>query len=902
MQNKRILSLVLGLIFLMTLSGCSTTSKVVDSNVSHEAVADLSWDEAKARKARVSRIIYDLEIDLMSAAVTAEEAHYEATLNLSFVLSGIGQNLRLDFFEGDVKSLVVNGKTIGLEAKKKYWIDLPSTALVEGSNSVIVEYAQKYSRTGEGLHRFTDPIDKRVYLYTQFEPYDANRFMPCFDQPDLRAVLKLKVQAPKQWVVVTSAAEATSRIKGASKYWVFQPSAEISTYLFSLAAGPYAEYKETYRRVDKSVVPLRLFIRQSLKNYLKSDEWFRTSKDGLAYFENYFGVRYPFGKLDQLVVPEFNAGGMENVGAITYSEWAVPRAPLTRKTRQWVSGLLLHEIAHMWFGDLVTMAWWNDLWLNESFATYMSTIAQAEATDFKESWQSFAASTKNRAYIEDAMITTHPIEAPINRVKEAMTNFDGITYNKGASVLKQLNYYMTSADFRSGIREYFKSYAFSNTNLNQFIGSLQKHTKKDLTRWSERWLKQSGTDEVTTAWTCEGSKLRKVDVTLVTTEGRQARPQSIEVGLYKNVAGKVLIRARSRVDFEGSASTQTIGIRGDWDCPDFVYPNHDDHGYVLVKLDPKSLMFLSSNLSSVEDLTTRSMVWNDIWRMVRDTEVSLKTYVEVIANNFSREKDETILLQILSTIYRSSGSVLTYWPTGSTSLAEREKFVVLMETEFLRRMKESPSGSDAEKIWYDAFLQTAETDLSIEQLYKWYLAGQVSKDFKLDIDRQWSIASQLSRYQHPKAQIVLAQMKKKDSSDKGIKAALSVEATGPSIEVKKRWVEEFVVLPRVKEARSLEETRAILYALFPNEQKDLKLGFSDDFFRYLQKYRNSEEHLRVGTVLNSLLPLACEDRASARLKQKVGTYSDMNPTFKKRFMMSLEEDERCQRIRARSGL
>lgn len=905
-QTSHVVS-VLSFVMLSALfaTGCSTASKASSANsnaVTPEDQSDLTWVEAKERKARLSHVVYDLSVDLTAGASSDPVARYTGVLNLQFDLKNAAKDLRLDFFEGDVKSMTVNGKSVALTQKKKYWIVLPGATLVEGANVVHVEYSQEFSRTGEGLHRFVDPVDKKVYLYTQFEPYDANRFVPCFDQPDLRSILKLRAKAPKSWTVISSALETENVVKGANREWTFAPSAEIATYLFSLHAGPYSIVKDTFKRADGSGFPLRIFVRGSLKKFLNEREWIKTTKDGIAFYENYFGVRYPFTKLDQLIVPEFNGGGMENVGAITYYEWSLPRSQVTRKSRRGLSGLLLHEIAHMWFGDLVTMAWWNNLWLNESFATYMSFVSQAEATEFKEAWQTMAASLKNRAYVEDAMVTTHPIEAPITRVKEAMTNFDGITYNKGASALKQLNYYMTTEDFRSGVRDYFQTYSFQNTDLSQFIGSLQKHTKKDLSLWADRWLRQSGADTLSAAWVCEKDRLHAIDLTMTPTAGRRPRPQSVEVALFKMTGGKVGVSERVRADFDGTKST--IRLVGNFACPDFVYPNHDDQGYALVKLDSKSLAYLTDHLSQIDDLTTRSLVWNDIWRMVRDTEISLKTYVDVVTHHFGTETDEVIQQQVLGTIYNPGGSILSYWPTGAGAKLDRAKFVTTMEGEFLRRMKASPSGSDDEKLWYDAYVRVAESKGAIEQLHKWFVAGRISRRFPMDVERSWGATGLMTRYQHPNASIALQTMKKRDSSDRGAKAALAVEASMPTVEAKRKWIGEFIgANGQVSKARTLEETHSIIYSLFPLEQREMKLGFAKDFFNFLEKNRaTDDEQIRVRAVLGGLLPLNCQSDESKKLKEKMNQYSDITPSIRKSFLMNLEEDERCQRIRARSNL
>lgn len=916
--SSKILAFALLSTFLV--AGCSSSqhrSSAAAVGTKGEESSDLTWTDAKARKDRLSRVGYTVAIDITGAAAKAETARYTGTSTIQFDLKDAKTDLSLNFFEGAVDEIRVNGNLIPVTAKKKYHIVLPAATLVVGANTVMVKFDQEYSKTGQGLHRFVDSADGKVYLYSQFETFDANKFMPCFDQPDLRSTMRLTVTAPKNWHVVSATTEAKKTAAGKSATtWEFKETTAISSYLFSLHAGPYAVMTDRYTRKDGTSVPLRLFVRPSLKKFVVQKDWFGFSKKGLAFYENYFAVQYPFGKLDQVIAPEFNMGGMENVGAIVYTEWAVPRSKPKHSQRRSTAELVLHEIAHMWFGDLVTMAWWNDLWLNESFATYMSNLAMAEATEFKEAWQDFGAGSKKYAYIEDAMPTTHPIEAQINTVKEAESNFDSITYEKGASVMKQLAFHMTETSFRSGMREYFKTYAYQNTTLSQYIGALQKHTDKDLSLWASRWLKQSGIDQLATKWTCEGETLNKIEVELKTLAGREFRPQSTEVGLYKTNGGAVKTLDHVRVDFTKSTELKQI-LKGSWACPDFVYPNHGDYNYTQVTLDPKSVEFLTMNLVKVEDTIVRTLVWNDLWRMVRDVELPLKTYIDIVHNNFPKEKNEIILQQVVGTLARQSGSVLGYWPRGSAEeIKDRTEFVAQMEETFTKRLKAAKTGSDDEKFWFDSLAQLAETPKTMDQFYHWYQAGHVSKGFSLDLDRRWNLVSKLVRYQHPFAMEALEDMKSRDTSDRGKKSALAVAMLPPNYDIKAKGVEKYVgwTIGKTKEAKPfpvadakpdqipLQEAVQVMRAMFPTEQSELRLKFSKLFYDYLETNRKSEDTLRVSTVVNHLLPLDCQGTLSTQLKDRVGRYSDLNPSLKKDILMSVDEDERCQRVRRNSQL
>lgn len=913
------LKILLAAIWLFLLS-CSSTPQGTTARIQNAGTAaassDLLWTEAQERKLRLSNINYEVKVDL-----TGDSDQYSADYSVQFDLKDNDKDLRLDFFEGQVKDIKLNDQQLSASVKKPYWIELPASALKVGTNRLTLGYSQKYSKIGQGLHRFKDPEDGQYYLYSQFQPYYANRFLPSFDQPDLRATIKMQVTVPKGWQVITATRETAkmaavgqptgggyiseargSAMRGArgkitrpsteAELWDFPKSPAIATYLFSLHAGPYKVFSDTY--VNKgSRIPLRIFIRPAMAKYLDVNEWFTITKQGFKFFENYFAINYPFQKYDQLIVPESNFSGMENLAAVTYTEQVISRSKPTRNGRRSIANLMLHEMAHMWFGDLVTMAWWNDLWLNESFATLMASVAVDQATEFKDEWQNFAANVKRGAYIQDALTeTTHPIEVEVTRVKQALSIFDGITYNKGAAVMKQLRYFMTDEAFQKGIRQYMKKHAYQNTTLNDFIASLQAETKKDLSLWAERWLRQSGTDQVAATWTCQGNRLNQITVTMTPSTGAQFRPQSFELGLYQRKGNQVKIQNKVRADL---LSPEPKVIKGSWACPDFLYPNQGDHAYANVVLDQRSLELLTNHLSGVQDVLVRSLIWNDLWRMVRSSELPLKTYIAIVENNFSRETDEIILTQVVGSIGRSGGSVLAYWPdTTPEAVQARREFLNKMETDFIARLKKSESGSDIEKFWFDSLVRIGETPVALDATFAALQAGRVSPQFELDLDRKWGIVRQLTRFQHPQAQASLATLKKLDVSDRGLKSALSVDAVTPSLDVKRKWISEFTGRSN---SRPLEELQIVAYSLFPNEQKQLQTQFESTFIDYFKKNKNSEDEKRVATVVYGLMPLRCQAQASEKVKSLIESDKDMNPGLLKNLKMSLQEDERCQKIR-----
>ncbi len=846
-----------------------------------EQGSDLTRKDAIERSRQISEVSYELEVQL-----NAKSDFFSGKSLISFQIKDAGSPVRVDFSEGEIQALKINGVEQPLELKRPYWIHLPSESLKVGANTVEVAYTHKYSRMGQGLHRFEDPETKDVFLYTQFEVNDAQRFMPCFDQPDLRATLELTVVAPKNWQVVSTTRESKVQSKNKNeKIWTFQKTAKIATYLFSLHAGPYKVWKDKFGDLE-----LRLYARPSLARYIQPAEWFTITKQGFKFFNDFFAYPYPFGKYDQLIVPEFNAGAMENVGAVTFSERYVKRSQKTRDQRRGLAATILHEMAHMWFGNIVTMKWWNDLWLNESFASYLAAKSMFEATEFKEVWQEFFSREKGWAYWSDGLSTTHPIEADIPSVKAAFANFDGITYGKGASVLKQLQAYVGERGFKQGMQLYIRQHAFGNTELKDFVGALQKFTEKDLTTWSERWLKQSGADRLTTKWECKDEKLEKITLIDTPTKGARFRPQTVSVGLY-NVAKNGRIERAELI--EADLTSNTNEIKGSWSCPDMVYPNALDQGYAEVSLDSRTLALVKAKLSSLNDDLVRTMLWADLWHMVRETELPLKYYVSILKQHLPKENDAILLRMVARTLDRT----LEYWPKQAK--AERSSFVAWLESHLINRIKSARAGSDAQKFWADTFIDLAETSSGLEVLDKWLSNGQINSRFKIDLDRRWDIVRKFARHGHKSLNVELAKAKKLDRSDRGTREALSVEAIQPDLAIKRKWVD---VLKEPTPSVSLAEARAVLGSLFPYEQGDLAERFSSDFFAYVKANGQSENPELVTSVASGLNPLNCTENQSKQVKSFFAKEQSLEPSLKKSIQMQIDEDERCQRIRSMSLL
>ncbi len=488
--------------------------------------------EAKERASRVSDVAYTLFFDL-----NADKETYSgrATTQFHYRPSTDAFQLTIDFETGTVKTLLVNGTKVETPTYNGFFVTLPTSYLKPGTNSVEIEFEKPFSKSGDGFYRFKDPEDGRVYTFTDFEPFNANKLFPCFDQPDLKATYTMEVLAPNDWTVITAVRENKTKSEQGRVRWFFPTTLPFSTYIFSLHAGPYHVWKST-AKTQAGTIPLRLFARKTLAKYIDAQNWFKISTQGFQFFNAYFDTFYPFKKYDQVIVPDFNAGAMENVGAVTFSERFVFRGEPTRAQLLDRADVILHEMAHMWFGDLVTMKWWNDLWLNESFATFMAALASAEATEFKEAWQVFYEDTKTWAYWEDGLVTTHPIEVPVLSTDQAFANFDGITYGKGASVLKQVHFLIGAERFKAGVRDYFKKFAYKNAERKDFVSSLEQASGSNvLANWTGEWLQTKSFNVLEAEFKCDGGKITDflVHQKLEDPEHSTLRAHKTRVGLYK---------------------------------------------------------------------------------------------------------------------------------------------------------------------------------------------------------------------------------------------------------------------------------------------------------------------------------------------------------------------------------
>ncbi|AGP30341.1 aminopeptidase N [Corynebacterium terpenotabidum] len=646
---------------------------------------NLTRAEAAARSALIRDVHYVIDLDL-TAGGTPGQRTFPSMTTLSFTADTHGETF-LDLRADAVTAVILDGTDITAEA-----VPLSDGAydedrglqlvLTEGSHDLTVMADAVYSSTGEGLHRFTDPADGATYMYTQFEAADAKRVFACFDQPDIKATYEVSVKTPENWTVVTNNVVGISGELGVEVDGVAVHTAVVdyplSTYLIAFCVGPWAHVTDEWtgrplptpetegvtdtRLVPETdiTVPLGIYVRQSLADYLDADVIFEVTKAGFDYYAANFGVAYPFHKYDQIFCPEYNMGAMENAGCVTIRDEYVFRSAASHYEYERRADTILHELAHMWFGDLVTMQWWDDLWLNESFATWSSAMAQTHATEHTTAWVTFNSKEKSWAYGQDQLPSTHPVFSGANDLVEVDANFDGITYAKGASVLKQLAAYVGLEPFFAGIRAHFVNHAFANATFDDLLGALEKASGRDLSDWADQWLKTTGINTLGASFTTEGEGGPEAVYTsfAVTQTGAQpgagdTRTHRLAIGLYDLVgelddAGStpsVELRRRVELDVNGSR-TEVPELVGDQPA-DLVIVNDDDLAYGFVDLDADSLAFAVANIARISDPMARVLIWSAAWQATRNAQMQARDFVTLVARGAAAEDQLGVLEQIL---------------------------------------------------------------------------------------------------------------------------------------------------------------------------------------------------------------------------------------------------------------
>ncbi|MGP4051727.1 aminopeptidase N [Streptomyces sp. 2A115] len=809
---------------------------------------NLTREEAQQRAKLLTVDSYEIDLDLSGAQ---EGGTYRSVTTVRFDSAENDAESFIDLVAPTVHEVILNGDPLAVdEVFKDSRIALPG--ILQGRNVLRVVADCAYTNTGEGLHRFVDQVDQQAYLYTQFEVPDARRVFASFEQPDLKATFQFTVKAPTGWTVISNSPTPEPK----DDTWVFEPTPRISTYITALIVGPYHSVHSVYEK-DGQSVPLGIYCRPSLAEFLDSDAIFEVTRQGFEWFQEKFDYAYPFKKYDQLFVPEFNAGAMENAGAVTIRDQYVFRSKVTDAAYETRAETILHELAHMWFGDLVTMEWWNDLWLNESFATYTSIACQAYAPESRwpHSWTTFANSMKTWAYRQDQLPSTHPIMAEIRDLDDVLVNFDGITYAKGASVLKQLVAYVGMDEFFRGVQAYFKAHAYGNTQLSDLLGALEETSGRDLGIWSQKWLQTAGINILRPEIETDANGIitsfairQEAPALPVGAKGEPTlRPHRIAIGLYEldsseGADGKLLRddeggRIELDVDGELTPVPQLVGKHR----PAVVLLNDDDLSYAKVRLDEQSLAFVTEHLGDFESSLPRALCWASAWDMTRDAELATRDYLSLVLSGIGKESD----IGLVQSLQRQVKLAIELYADPTA----REALLTRWTDATLAHLHAAEPASDHQLAWARAFAATARTPEQLD-LLEGLLEGRESiEGLAVDTELRWSFVQRLAavgRYN----EVEIAGEYERDKTAAGERHAATARAARPTEEAKaEAWAS---VVESDKLPNAVQE--AVIGGFVQTDQRELLAPYTDRYFAAVKDVWDSRSHEMAQQIVIGLYP------------------------------------------------
>ncbi|MFE2986829.1 aminopeptidase N [Streptomyces sp. NPDC059262] len=849
---------------------------------------NLSRDEARERAGLLSVDGYEVQLDLRSAVGETESEGprtFRSVTTIRFRATEPGAATFVDLIAPSVNAVTLNGE------------DLDTAAVFDGTritldglaaeNELVVDAQCAYSRTGEGMHRFVDPEDGEVYLYTQYEPADSRRVYANFEQPDLKAPYRFGVQAPDGWTVWSNG--VGELVDGV---WKFAETKPISTYITAIVAGPYHYVTDSYERVfedgTKLEIPLGAMCRKGLAKHFDADDVFLVTKQGLDFFHDHFDYPYPFGKYDQAFVPEYNLGAMENPGCVTFREEFIFRGKVTQASYERRANVILHEMAHMWFGDLVTMQWWDDLWLKESFADFMGTFSMVEATRFTNGWITFANNRKAWAYRADQLPSTHPVTADIRDLEDAKLNFDGITYAKGASVLKQLVAYVGREAFLEGARRYFKRHAYGNTQLGDLLSVLEETSGRDMTTWSRAWLQTAGVNSLTPQLTssADGHITELAVVQEAADSHPTLRPHRVAVGLYRrDGADGALVRyARAEIDVDGPRTV--VDELAGAEAPELVLVNDDDLTYCKIRFDENSLATLREHLGDITDPLARALCWSALWSVTRDGLMPARDFIGLVLRFAGRESD----IGVLQMLHTWANSAVTHYASpewraeGSRQLAEGA----------LRELRFAEPASQNQLTWarFFASVASAEDDLG---LLRGLLEGTAKID-GLDVDQElrWSFVNALAATGEADESVIGAELARDDTAS-GKRHQVRCLAARPSAAVKAQAWAQVVE----SDALSNALVEATIAGFQQPAQRELTAPYAERYFAAIERVWQ-ERSIQIGMdVVKGLFPSLQDSQGTLDATDAwLAAHEDSAPALRRLVLEARDDLARALRAQA----
>jgi len=840
---------------------------------------NLTRVEALTRSHLITVKSYHVELDLSHVATLPS---FRSTTRVEFHAES-GETTFIDAVASVVHSITLNGSSLNPnEMFSDSRIALPA---LRSHNILEVVADFLYTNTGEGLHRFVDPVDQEIYLYTQFEVPDSRRVFAVFEQPDLKASFHFTIHAPANWQVISNQPTPEPSVVDKVGTWSFSPTPRMSSYITALIAGPYRVVRNELKSSSGKTIPLGVFARASLFDYLDADYIFDITKKGFSYFEEKFRVPYPFEKYDQLFVPEFNAGAMENAGAVTFAESYIFRSHVSDAVRERRVVTILHELAHMWFGDLVTMRWWNDLWLNESFAEWASTIAAAEATEWTEAWTTFHAMEKNWAYRQDQLPSTHPIVATIRDIEDVQVNFDGITYAKGGSVLKQLFAWVGRDAFFDGVHNYFLKHQWGNAVLSDFLQELEKTSGRDLSLWSTVWLETAGVATLQPKLAVDGDGVITSFALHQTApdEWPTLRPHRLAIGFYSRKGATVDRVHRLELDVEGPHTDvqQLVGIKR----PDMILPNDDDLAYAKIRLDVESLRFAMENLQAIQSPLARALVWGSVWDETRDAERKPRDFIDLVLNNVDQETESTTIRTVLGHLALVVRNYL--------APAHRDQVMEEVATALFGLAQDAQPGSDVQFQLTKAFAGLACTSDHQNTLRSLRSGSLVFDGLVIDTDLDWELLQGLILSGGAGSEDIDRALAA-DNTSNGHQAAARARALLPTLESKRKVFDELVNSTSIPNA--IVRSLAMGFDVVSNQS--LLEPLVDDYFESLERVWAERTYKIAEYIIEGLYPGSL---VSENLVEKTRKWLDSHPdhpSLRRMVQEALAGVERALRVQA----
>ena len=823
---------------------------------------NLTRDEAHERADLLSVATYDVALDLTTVPTT-----FGTRSTVEFTTAREGASTFIYLIAASVEKITLNGESLDPTTHfDGARVQLPT--LRSGANNLTIEATGTYMNTGEGLHRFVDPVDDEVYLYTQFEVADCRRMFAVFEQPDLKATFAFAITAPAHWQVVSNEPTpdplAVPTVEDAAgvpnAVWVFAPTPSIACYITALIAGPYDVVRDKVE-TRNGVVPLGILCRKSFTPHLDSDNIFDVTKRGFTFYENEFDRAYPFTKYDQIFTPEYNMGAMENAGAVTYNEMYVFRAKVTEAIIERRALTILHELAHMWFGNLVTMQWWNDLWLNESFAEWASTTCQAEATRWKTAWTTFGTAEKAWAYQQDQLSSTHPIVADIRDLEDVEVNFDGITYAKGASVLKQLVAYVGREPFTAGIREYFSAHAWENTTLPDLLDHLVRASGRDLHAWSKLWLETAGVNTLRLDVTSDDRDI--ITTAVITQTAAEAfptlRPHTLAIGCY-NVVGDHLERV-NRIELDVAGERTEVPALVYHHRPDLILVNDDDLAYAKIRLDERSTATVLANPRGFTYSLPRALVLGASWDMTRDAEMPARDFCDLVLSTLPGEKDSTLLRVLLSQLQSATRLYVTP--------ARRDETLASVTARLRELAISATPGSDAQLQLVSAFAGYAHRDEDVVWVRGLLEGSAVLDGLAIDTEMRWTLLTSLATAGHG-AESEIEHERLADNTATGHERAARALASIPTAKAKARAWSKVIE----KQGLANQTVDAIAQGFVKVHDTALLEPYIEKYHAMLTTVWASRTHAIAESVVEGFYPLTL---ANAQLVDASQAWLDATP-------------------------